>query len=189
MTENIYGEFLDRSDCVLLLVDVQKAILDLCVEPARLRKHCAALIEIASIFQIPMVFSQHNPEKLGGFLPELVAMSPEPIVMDKLEFSCLENEAMARRLESLGRQTLLLCGMETHVCIFHTGAHAARLGYRVHVAGDAVSSRSTYNWETGLRRLEHAGAVVSSTEMIIYELLNRAGTPEFRQALPLLKRL
>jgi hypothetical protein len=59
----------------------------------------------------------------------------------------------------------------------------------VHVAGDAVSSRSTYNWETGLRRLEHAGAVVSSTEMIIYELLNRAGTPEFRQALPLLKRL
>jgi nicotinamidase-related amidase len=87
MTENIYGEFLDRSDCVLLLVDVQKAILDLCVEPARLRKHCAALIEIASIFQIPMVFSQHNPEKLGGFLPELVAMSPEPIVMDKLEFS------------------------------------------------------------------------------------------------------
>jgi nicotinamidase-related amidase len=84
---------------------------------------------------------------------------------------------------------LLLAGLETHVCIFHTGTHGLRLGYRVHLAADAVTSRSSSNRQIGLRRLEQAGAVISSTEMIIFELLNRAGTPEFRSALPLLKTL
>jgi nicotinamidase-related amidase len=189
MGDNVYGEFLAREDCVLFLVDIQKSMLDLCVQKDLLVRNCAALIDIVSIFGIPVLFSQHNPAKLGGFLPEFVAKVQHPVIRDKLEFSCLENEGIARTLANVGRRTILLAGLETHVCIFHTGAHAVRLGYRVHVAGDAVTSRSPFNWETGLRRLERAGVVISSTEMIIFELLNRAGTPEFRKALPVLKAL
>jgi nicotinamidase-related amidase len=189
MGDNVYGQFLSREDCLLLLVDMQKSMLDLCVRKAPVVKNCAALIDIASIFEVPVLFSQHNAEKLGGFLPELVAKVRHPMIRDKLEFSCFDNEGIAQALEDVGRRTILLAGLEAHVCIFHTGAHAARLGYRVHVAGDAVTSRSTFNWETGLRRLERAGAVISSTEMIIFELLQRAGTPEFRRALPVLKTL
>jgi nicotinamidase-related amidase len=189
MDDSGYGRFLARKECVLFLVDVQKSMLDLCVQKDLVVKNCAALIDIFSIFEIPIVFSQHNAEKLGGFLPELVAKVRHPIIRDKLEFSCLENEGIAQALATMGRRTVLLAGVETHVCIFHTGAHAVRSGYRVHVAGDAVTSRSSFNWETGLRRLERAGAVISSTEMIIFELLNRAGTPEFRRALPVLKAL
>jgi nicotinamidase-related amidase len=146
-------------------------------------------MDVAALLKIPVLFSVHNAEKLGSALPELVRKAPGAPILNKLEFSCLENEGISRAVQQSGRRTLLLAGLETHVCVFHTGASALRLGYRVHLASDAVSSRSAHNRHVGLNRLERAGAVISSTEMIIYELLNRAGTPEFRAALPLLKTL
>ncbi len=186
---NAWADFLVREDCIMLLVDIQKVMLDPCVDHDPVTRNAAALLDIAGILEIPVMFSAHNAEKLGGCLPELLQRVSQPAVYTKLEFSCLENEAIFRALQHSGRRTLLLAGLETHVCIFHTGAHALRLGYRVHVAADAVTSRSKTNREVGLRRLERAGAVISATEMIIFELLNRAGTPEFRAALPLLKTL
>ena len=186
---NASAEFLVRQDCALLLVDIQKIMLDPCPESASLKKNVGALIDVAGLFEIPIMVTVHNAEKLGGFLPELLARIPEPDVYTKIEFSCFENETIFRALQEKGRRTLLIAGLETHVCIFHTGAHALQLGYRVHVPADAVTSRSALNREVGLRRLEQAGAVITSTEMIIFELLNRAGTPEFRAALPLLKTL
>ncbi len=186
---NPYSEFLRPDDCLLLLVDIQAVMLDPCDEASRLRKNAAALLDIARIFEIPVIFTTHNAEKLGGFLPELTEQVQRPIVLNKQEFSCFENEGMAETVMAAERRTLLVAGLETHVCIFHTAAHAIRLGYRVHVAADAVASRSRFNWEIGLRRMEKGGAVISSTEMMIFELLNRAGTSQFRAALPLLKSL
>jgi nicotinamidase-related amidase len=186
---NIYAEFLRPDDCLLLLVDIQAVMLDPCDEASRLRKNAAALVDIAHIFEMPVFFTTHNAEKLGDFLPELTRKIQKPAILNKLEFSCFENEGIADAVMGTERRTLLVAGLETHVCIFHTCAHGIRLGYRVHVAADAVASRSRFNWEIGLRRLEKAGAVISSTEMIIFELLNRAGTPEFRASLPLLKSL
>lgn len=182
-------EFLQKNDCILLLVDVQKTLLEPCVRSDQLTKNCAALIEVAKVFHIPIVFSTHNAEKLGGFLPELLSMVENPSVLNKVEFSCFENEGIRKAIESLGRKTIILAGIESHVCIFHTGANALRLGYRVDLVTDAVSSRSEENRLVGIKRLEQAGAVLSSTEMVIFELLNRAGTDEFRKLLPLLKRL
>jgi nicotinamidase-related amidase len=186
---NAHQEFLRRDDCLLMLVDIQKVMLDPCVDAELVVKNSAALIEIARILSVPVIFTEHNAEKLGGVLPELVGKVAKPKVFNKLEFSCLENEPIAGALDQSRRQTLLLAGLETHVCIFHTAVHAVRLGYRVHVASDAVTSRSAHNRQVGLSRMEKAGAVISSTEMIIFELLGRAGTPEFRTALPLLKTL
>jgi nicotinamidase-related amidase len=182
-------EFLKANDCMLMLVDIQKLLLDPCEDDARLVKNTAALIDAAKIFGLPILFSAHNAEKLGGFLPELLLKVDNPLVLNKVEFSCLDNEAMMKAVMETGRKTLLVAGLETHVCIFHTCAHAARMGFRVHVAADAVASRSRLNWDIGLRRMERAGVVVSSTEMMVFELLNRAGTPEFRSLLPLLKTL
>ena len=186
---NAYADFLEREDSVLLLVDIQKLMLDPCVQPERVRRNASVLIKAAGILHIPVFFSVHNADKLGGFLPELIEKAVQPRLFNKLEFSCLQNESIARALLDTGRRSLLLAGLEAHICVFHTGAHALRLGYRVHVASDAVSSRTYLNMRTGLNRLEKAGGVVSSTEMIIYELLNQAGTPEFRAILPLLKTL
>ena len=184
---NEYAEFLKPEDCILLLVDFQKTLLDFCIEPDLMRKNSAALIEAAHVFHIPIILTSQNGEKLGDVLPELRAAAPHAPVLNKVEFCCFENPQIEQCLEDAGRETLLVGGMETHICVFQTGAEALRRGYRVHVAADAVTSRSAFNREIGLRRLEMAGAVVSSTEMMIFELLNRAGTREFRELLPLLK--
>ncbi len=182
-------EFLNRRDCILLLVDIQKPLLDLCIERNRTVLNTGALIEVAELFEIPILCTVHNPDKLGPFLPELVDKISRPKLIGKMEFSCFENEEIVRAIEEIGRNTLLLAGMEGHVCIFHTGVSALRLGYRVHIAQDAVTSRGASDKQTGMHRLDRAGAVMSSTEMIIFELLNRAGTSEFRALLPLLKKL
>ncbi len=189
MAANPYREFLVEDDCVLLLVDIQETMLNLCENGDKVVNNARALIEIAQLHDIPIIFSEHNAEKLGGFMPALVERVANPVVLNKTEFSCLDNRAMAEVLLNTGRRTLLVAGIEAHVCVFRSAAHALRLGYRVHVAADAVTSRSRLNWEVGLRRLEAAGGVVSSTEMIIFELLKEAGTERFRQALPLLKTL
>lgn len=189
MTPNVYAEIIKPEECMLLLVDLQKSMLDLCVERERVCRNASVLIDTAALFDIPIYFSEHNPGKLGGFLPDLLSRVESPRVFEKLEFSCLENEGIARELMATGRRTLILAGIESHVCIFHTAAHALRLGYRVHVASDGVSSRSELNRDIGLRRLDRAGAVISSTEMILFELLTRAGTDRFRAALPFIKTL
>jgi nicotinamidase-related amidase len=180
-------EFLNREDCILLLVDIQKSMLDLCVDRERTVFNTGALIEAVELFGIPVLCTVQNPDKLGGFLPELAAKIAGFKPLEKQEFNCFQNEAIARTIHETGRKTLLLAGLEGHVCIFHTGVGALRLGYHVHVASDAVTSRNGPDKQTGMHRLDRAGAVISSTEMIIFELLNRAGTREFRALLPLLK--
>jgi nicotinamidase-related amidase len=185
---NVYREFLNRRDCVLFLVDIQKVMLDLCVDPDRIVTNAAALIEVAELFEIPVLCSVHNSERLGGFLPELANKISQPRIWDKLQFNCFESRDIARAIGETGRKTLLLAGIEGHVCIFHTGVGALRLGYRVHIAHDAVTSRSATDKQIGMQRLDRAGAVISSTEMITFELLKRAGTTEFHTLLPLIKK-
>ena len=86
-----------------------------------------------------------------------------------------------------GRNTLLLCGMETHICVMQTALGALNQGLNVHIAADAVSSRTELNWKLGLERMKEAGAVISSTEMMIYELMGRSGSSAFKEILPYLK--
>jgi nicotinamidase-related amidase len=186
---NIYQEFLNPNECLLLLVDIQKSLLDLCVEREKTVSNTSALIEVAKVFNLPVILTVQNPDKLGAFLPELTDMISEPQIYGKMEFDSLENEQIARAIRRTGRKTLLLAGMEGHICIFHTAVGALRQGYRVHIPQDAVTSRSEFNRQTGNKRCEKAGAVPTSTEMIIYELLHQGGTKEFRTLLPLLKKL
>ena len=108
---------------------------------------------------------------------------------DKTSFSCFGDTNFLPHLRERAPNatTLLLCGIESHICVAQTALGALANGYLVHVGADAVSSRTAANWELGLERMERAGAVVSSTEMMVYELLGRAGTAEFKAMLPMLK--
>ncbi len=188
-TPTRYDEFLDKNDCLLLIVDIQKKMLDLCEDKEKIIKNTSALIQTSNQLNIPVIFSVHNRDKLGTCLNELSNTIKNPIILNKLEFSCFENNKLCSAIKKTGKRTLLLAGIETHICIFHTGANGLRLGYKVHVAADGVGSRTLFNWKTGINRLEKSGAVISSTEMIIFELLNRAGTSDFRALLPLIKSL
>lgn len=186
---NDHAELLREEDCLLLIIDMQNVLLDPCEEKASVAKNCAALIDIARLFEIPVIMTVHNAPKLGEILPDLAGRIPQQTVYNKVEFNCFENEAIAGSVMNLGRKTLLLAGIEGHVCIMHTGLQALRLGYRLHVISDAVTSRTSQNKDLGLRRLERAGAIISSTEMMVFELLKRGVTDQFRKALPIIKNL
>ena len=109
--------------------------------------------------------------------------------IDKQMFSCFGSDVFCSTLKRLpgNPNTVLLCGMESHICVTQTALGALREGYLVHVASDAVSSRTEWNWTVGLQRMRAAGAIISSTEMMIYELLRSSGEPAFKELLPFLK--
>lgn len=182
-------DLLDKDNSLLLLVDLQKSLLADCVSAGRVRNNAFILIDIARILNIPIVLTEQNPRKLGSFLPELTAKVPNPPVFSKNQFGCFGSETIRQAIAATERRSIILAGIEAHICIFQTGVGGIRLGYRIHVVADAVSASSRMNLNIGLKRLKRAGAEITCMEMAIFELLKEAGTDEFRKALPHIKQI
>ncbi len=180
---------LEAEQCALIVVDMQEKLLPPIWEKERLVRNVQLLTRLAGILKIPALVTTQYAKGLGNTVPEIVSMLPDTPPIDKLMFSCFGSDVFCSLLKRLPgqRTTVLLCGMETHVCVMQTALGALRDGYLVHVAADAVSSRTELNWRIGLDRMRAAGAIVSSTEMMIYELLRSSGAPAFREMLPYLK--
>jgi len=186
---NAYAELLNRDDSLLLLVDLQQSMLANCVTSERVRNNASILIDMARILSLSIILTEQNPRKLGTFLPALTAKVPNPAVFSKNQFGCFENKTIQQAIAATGRKSIILAGIEAHICIFQTGSGGILRGYRVHVVADAVSASSQVNLDIGLERLMRAGAVITSMEMAIFELLKRADTAEFRNALPHIKKI
>jgi nicotinamidase-related amidase len=190
---NDYAEIarrpLEAEHCALIVIDIQEKLLPPIFEKERLVKNSQLLIRLAGILKIPMLMSTQYAKGLGKTVPEVASLLPETEPIDKQMFSCFGSDVFCSVLKRLpgNRNTVLLCGMESHICVTQTALGALREGYIVHVASDAVSSRTEWNWHIGLERMRAAGAVISSTEMIIYELLRSSGSPAFKELLPYLK--
>ncbi|MGA7686549.1 MAG: hydrolase [Terriglobales bacterium] len=180
---------LEPEQCALIVVDIQEKLLPPIWEKERLVRNAQLLIRLAGILKIPALVTTQYNKGLGNTVPEIATLLPESPAIDKLMFSCFGSDAFCSLLKRLPgqRTTVLLCGMETHICVMQTALGALREGYLVHVASDAVSSRTELNWRIGLERMRAAGAILSSTEMMIYELLRSSGAPAFKELLPYLK--
>ncbi len=180
---------LEPEHCVLVVVDIQAKLLPPIFERERLIKNAALLIRTAGIVGIPSLITTQYAKGLGGTVDEIASLLPGTEAIDKQLFSCFGSDSFCGALKSLPgqRNTLLLCGMESHICVMQTALAGLRAGYLVHVASDAVSSRSEWNWKMGLDRMRAAGAVISSTEMMVYELVKSSGSAAFKQLLPHLK--
>ena len=180
---------LEPEQCALIVVDIQEKLLPPIWEKDRLVRNAQLLIRLAGILKIPALVTTQYNKGLGNTVPEVAALLPDTPTVDKLMFSCFGSEVFCSFLKRLPgqRTTVLLCGMETHICVMQTALGALREGYLVHVASDAVSSRTELNWRIGLERMRAAGAILSSTEMMIYELLRSSGAPAFKELLPYLK--
>ena len=190
--ERSYAEIvrqpLNAQECALLVIDIQEKLLPPIYEKERLVRNSQLLIRLANILSMPVVLTTQYVKGLGAVVPEIASLLPELKPLDKLEFGCFGNSEFCSNVARLrGRNTLLLCGMETHICVLQTALGALNQGHLVHVAADAVSSRTELNWKLGLERMRDAGAVISSTEMMIYELLGKSGSPEFKEMLKHLK--
>jgi nicotinamidase-related amidase len=180
---------LESSRCALVVVDIQEKLLPPIHEKERLVRNTQILIRLANILEMPVLVTTQYAKGLGGIVAPIAELLPQVSAMDKTEFSCFGSEQFCSALKGFPRKrnTVLLCGMETHICVMQTALAALNKGYLVHVASDAVGSRSEWNWTVGLQRMRDAGAVISSTEMMMYELLRGSGTPAFKQLLPYLK--
>ena len=180
---------LESDQCVLVVIDIQQKLLPPIFEKQQLVRNAQLLIRAAGILKIPKLLSTQYAKGLGPTVPEISSVLTGTEAVDKTLFSCFGSDAFCTLLKRLPgqRNTLLLCGMESHICVTQTALGALREGYRVHVASDAVSSRTEWNWKIGLDRMRAAGAIISSTEMMIYELMRSSSSAAFKELLPQLK--
>ncbi|RNC73287.1 MAG: hydrolase [Desulfuromonadales bacterium] len=174
--------FLDRNHAVLVVVDVQEKLC-LAMDPevlAQLKKNTGILLEAAKELGIPVVVTEQYVKGLGCTVPEL-REKIEGDAYEKMTFSCCGDQAFLNRMAELGRRQVIVTGMETHVCVLQTVLELLERDYRVHLVKDAVMSRKKENWEVGLITSQAAGAVVTSTEAALFQLLRVAGTEEFKK--------
>ncbi|MFI5008863.1 MAG: isochorismatase family protein [Solirubrobacterales bacterium] len=171
---------LSRPRAALVVVDVQEAFRGY-ASFAPVASACAKLVQAARILELPIVVSEQYPKGLGHTAPEL-GLTDEPTI-EKSVFSA----ARAEGFDLQDRDQVVVCGIETHVCVSQTVHDLLAQGVEVHVPADAVGSRHEIDYERGLERLERAGAIVTTVEAALFELLERAGTPEFKAVQGLIK--
>jgi len=176
---------LSRSRAALLVVDIQERLLPAMPADtlAGMLRNTASLIAAADQLGLPIVVSQQYPRGLGPTtksIEDALADARHVHRFDKLEFSAAAAPAFAQLVPTLGRDQWIVCGMETHVCVYQTARDLVARGWAVHVCADAVCSRTAMNRELGLGLMERAGAIITSTEVCVFDLLGRAGSDEFR---------
>ena len=178
---------LDIQQCCLTVVDVQGKLAQLMHGREALFKNIQILVQAANILEIPILWCQQCPDALGPTVPEIAQLLADVKPINKSAFSCCGNEQFNARLKDLARNQILLCGIETHVCIYQTAIDLLRQDFNVNIIADAVSSRTPENKQIALNRLAAEGAKISCTEMALFELLKTAEHPKFRQIAKLIK--
>jgi nicotinamidase-related amidase len=172
---------LEIPNCCLVVVDVQGKLAQLMTGKESLIRNIQILIQAARILDMPILWCQQVPEALGPTLPEVAALLTGVEPINKPSFSCCGQERFNAELNALGREQILLCGIEAHVCIYQTAMDLMEGGLDVTIIADAVSSRTEQNKQIALARLSAEGASISSTEMALFELLKTAQHPQFKQ--------
>lgn len=172
-------ELMNRDDTALVVIDMQAKLVPLIDNHERITWNIRRLIDGGQILSVPMIATEQYPKGLGPILPELRERIPGDIP-EKLCFSCGELGDLFTQLPSQGIRKLLVCGIETHVCIQQTVLDIIAAGFCAYVAVDAVGSRFPLDKEVALRRMECSGATLTTTEAALFEWCERAGTPEFK---------
>lgn len=180
--------FLTPRNSALLVVDIQEQLIKVINEQQRVIDNTVLLLKAARVLKMPILSTTQYAARIGDFPPPIKAELTEAPI-DKLEFSCFGSQDFTTALASLppGIKSLIICGVETHICIYQTVLGGLLAGYRMLVPADAVSSRTAANNHSGLQRIKQISGEIVNTEMVIYELLRKAGTREFKTLLPFLK--
>lgn len=182
-----------RKQTLFLCVDIQERLLHAMQEDLvqRLRKNAGILLRGAQALNVPVLVSEQYKKGLGELPPDLVAALPAGTPrLEKLAFSAYGDAAIAKALvdhAEAGRTEIVVFGIETHICVYQTVRDLGHAGFRVHVPHDAVLSRDPENMRTGLILCERAGATVTATETVLFDLLEVAGSPEFKTVSSLVK--
>ena len=170
----------------LLVIDIQERLMPVIQQRERLISNVNTLLKGVEVFSINTIITEQYPKGLGNTCNEIV-LPTEYTYFEKICFSCMQSELLLKNLQDNGVTDLIICGVEAHICVLKTVLEAIQLGFRVHVVTDAVSSRTIENKQLALDRMRQSGAYIVSTEMILFMLLNKAGTLEFKAISQLIK--
>jgi nicotinamidase-related amidase len=181
---------IDASKSSLLIVDVQERLLPAMADGAHVVSRCSILLKVAKALDVPVAVSEQYPKGLGHTIEELRADVGNAQVFEKITFSCWRDPAMKAALVKLhdsGRPQVIVAGIEAHVCVAQTALDLAQAGFGVFVVADAVSSRVESSKALALARMAQSGIDVINTEMAVFELLGKAGTPAFKELSAMIK--
>jgi nicotinamidase-related amidase len=172
--------FLRKNEAVMVIVDIQERLAAVMSERQKVVENCLHLIELCKLLDIPIILNEQYPRGLGQTVPELKEALTMLVPHEKVTFSCCGMGTFAETLAESGRKKVLLVGMETHVCVLQTCLDLLRNDYVVHAVSDAICSRTYDNFKTAMEYMKTAGAVVTCTETALFQLLEKAGTEEFK---------
>jgi len=176
-----------REDSLLLIIDLQEAMLKAIPACEVVLGKAGQLIEAAQVLGVPIAVTEQYKKGLGGTHPQILQKIEAPNIFCKEHFSaCLESSFLPA-MDSLYKRQVIVAGTETHVCVLQTCLDMIKAGFQVHLAADAVASRRVENRDAAISQLRQAGAVISSVEMVIFEWAERANTEEFRKVLPIVR--
>ncbi|KWT76398.1 hydrolase [Candidatus Magnetominusculus xianensis] len=167
-------------DSVILVVDIQERLAAVMSEKDSITANTLHVIELAKLIKIPICLTEQYPKGLGRTIPEISDAIPDFKPFEKMTFSACAEEGFLESFRQYGRNKVILCGIETHICILQTCLGLIAEGYGVHVVSDCVSSRTQTNKAIGIGLMHEAGAVITSTETVVFQMLARAGTDEFK---------
>ncbi|OZG72149.1 hydrolase [Hahella sp. CCB-MM4] len=171
---------LNAEDCVLVLVDIQGKLAQLMTERESLFKQLSRLVQGALLFELPVIWMEQVPDKLGPTIAEVAEHLPHLQPIPKTSFGCYGEPAFVEALQETGKKTVLLAGIESHVCVYQSCIALLQNGYQVVTINDAISSRSALNRQLGLDKMKDAGAVPSCVEMALFEFQREAGGERFK---------
>lgn len=178
---------IDKDAAALLVVDIQARLAPAVEGAERIIDRTRLLLEAARRLAVPVLVSEQYPRGLGHTDERLGPLPPGSAVIDKTSFSCLREPRLRAHLDRLGRGQVVLCGMETHVCVLQTALDLRHAGWEVFVVADAVGSRREASRTLGLERMRDRGIDVVDSEMVVFEWLERAATEPFRELIALIK--
>ncbi|USE33829.1 hydrolase [Endozoicomonas sp. SCSIO W0465] len=178
---------LNLDSTVLVVVDVQGKLATLMHEHQPLLHNIATMVKGAKLLNIPILWLEQIPEKLGGTVPELANELSDVSPVKKTSFSACGEPDFISALEQTGSRQVLLSGIETHICVYQTAMDLLAGGYEVEVLVDAVSSRTLQNKEVALDKMSALGADLTTVEMALFELMKSADAPQFRDVAKLIK--
>ena len=178
---------LSREPAVLIVIDIQGNLFEAMQSKEELLANAIKLAKGAKIYNLPIIITEQIPEKLGQTLPLLAQELAGSATISKESFSCWGNNHFKEKIESFGRKEVIILGIECHVCVYQTARDLISNGYDVHVVADAVSSRTKKNSDIGIEAMKNFGAHITSTEMVLFELLRSADDAKFKEIYKLVK--
>ena len=178
---------LRREGAILLVVDIQEKLLAKIYHKEDLIVNISKLLTVANKLKLPFIVTEQYPKGLGQTVPEITALLPDYEPYEKLSFSSCEAQEVIGALEKNGAKKVIVIGIEAHVCVLQTVLDLLSLGYEVYVPNDGVSSRRKNDLMVAIKRMMDEGAVITTVETAIFELLRKAGTQEFKEVLEVIK--